>query len=151
MKKSNDQNWDGDDPARRLTLTTLTLSFVVHLLIFSSVILTFTPKPIPHQPMFVFLGSILPKQDFVTFSLGPSHPPHPSGEKTLTIQERRIRLNSVNHISPAKPNYSAVVQASPQTILKSNFESGDAEPTKSSSLTGTVDFKPYVPLRLETR
>lgn len=119
------------------------ISLSVHVFVFCFVILSFSSHSSLPKPAFVFLGSIFPKTDFVTFSLGSTRPP--VSQETFSLPDRRIKHNAVTHITPAKPNYSSSVAPSPQTVLKSNFETQPEE----RPLDATIDFEPYAPLRLK--
>ncbi len=132
-------------PQRWLTVKTIAVSLSVHIFILCFVILSFTSMAAVPQPALVFLGSILPKKDFVTFSLGQTHPSQ--APKRIAVSERHIRLNSTDQIGPAKPNYSAAVTPASQTVLKSNFEVEQQD--KEKAVDATIDFEPYVPLRLK--
>ena len=139
-----------------LAIKALIFSFLCHLLIFRLFIITFATPPLPPQPSFVFLGSILQKQDLLnTYTKqSTSQISLNASQFLLTEKKQGGALVMPYSTNPMKPTYSSLVRQNQKMTLKSNFEPHQdlrRQENLDKILGIETKVQPFVPLRLNPR
>ena len=136
-----------------LAIKALIFSFLCHFLIFRLFVITFATPPVPHQPSFVFLGSILQKQDLLTTYAKQSNSQISlnASQFLLTKKKQGGALVMPYGTNPVKPTYTSFVKQNQKMTLKSNFEPNQdlrRQENLDKILGIETKVQPFVPLRL---
>jgi len=141
--------------AKFIPLNFFLISFFIHGLLFSLVIFTFTEQSISVKPSFVFLGSILQKEDFTerTYKSSQNSKEIESLNQDKTSQKFRKRLQRSKTIQ--KPSFFQEIHKYDKSNLKSTFYKKDAvlPTTKIPEKILGIDVKApkRMPLRLNQK
>ena len=128
------------------------LSILIHLLVIHSFIFTFSPSFVSQKPTFIFLGSLLPKEDLINFS---SMEKSSSAKKVISeidILTQQSHFYVQNEPVIKKPVFATDIRKSPKTFLKSLFNIENHTP-QTENLEKILGIEPnvptYKPLRLD--
>ena len=135
-------------------LRAVVLSFTFHVFFLAGVMFSFTTKPLKPRPFFVFLGSILQRQDFLA-----SHLDH-----SLAAPDSRIILEAsggkkdydAGSFSLSKPSLPKAIRVQGKTSWRSFIpkqfqgEIKASKPQSSADLGLDPQVPRYVPLRLHS-
>ncbi len=103
-------------------------SVSVHGMIFFSLAFTFPVKAVAHKPVFVFLGSILDKQEV-------SHVPYLREQlpnrnivnpEQLQVESAQSQFYPIQTTAVPKPKFSGKIKVKPRMFLKSKFSINEA-------------------------
>ena len=124
------------------------VSFVVHFFFLNILIFCFSIPPGIKKPFFVFLGSILQKQDFLVSGLRYSSTPIPFN--TILATEDSAKKHS---LPPGKPDFHKTIALKGKTLFKNPIlpeEQTPLEPVENK-LEREFPSPAYVPLRMHTK
>ncbi len=134
---------------KQLITKAVFLSFVVHFLLLSILVFCFPIPPGVPKPFFVFLGSILQKQDFLISGLRYSSTPIPLNSLLAIEDSQRVQTVSVE-----KPHFHKTIPFQGKPIFKSpkspEGEQDHLEPVEKK-INRDFPTPAYVPLRLYTK
>ena len=129
------------------------ISFVFHVFILTTVVFLFSIPPAPKKTFFVFLGSLLPPQDFLFSSAAV-----PRNLNSLSPVE--VSVDSRNTAFPPaipKPSFHKVI-ARQKILFKTPLQSSEPASEENQPWSGEEGWKrlessapAYVPLRLYPR
>ena len=131
------------------------ISFFFHAAVLGTVIFSFTISPGYTKPFFVFLGSILPKQDFIIPGGNYAHTGTPiqSSPQMLMISKHPLYPAPIS-----KPSFERNISRRGKAALKTRaFSAADQPEDKNSSemtkknLGVESKIPPYAPLKLYAR
>ena len=132
---------------KQLMTKAVFLSFFVHFLLLNVLVFCFTiPKAIK-KPFFVFLGSILQKQDFLVSGLRYSPTTIPFNNLLAIEDPSKLHAASVE-----KPHFHKTIPLKGKPLFKSPGSPQEApdhlEPAEKKLLDSNFPTPAYVPLRL---
>lgn len=131
------------------------ISVFFHAAILGTIVFSFTISPAYQKPFFVFLGSILPKQDFL-LSRG-------SYSRTVINTQTTPRIfmlskDSLYPLSISKPSFHNTISGRTKLLFKGKaFSTTDQQEDKNNSemieksLGIESNIPPYAPLKLYTK
>ena len=102
----------------------LLFSAVIHWIFFSSFVFTFPVKGVAHKPVFVFLGSILNKQEVNHSSYSRTPWPeqkiiNPGGQ--LKVASSQSQFYPIQTTAVPKPRFSGHIKPKPKIFLKPKY------------------------------
>ena len=130
---------------------TLLISFLIHLIVLSSFVFTFSGPQESYKPQMVFLGPILKRQDVVNDTAKDPQRVRPMGSKGTEVTFWPGKKTDVFTPSPLnKPASSEPSSSVPKMTLKSTFPVSINKKDKKPSRHEGIDtlIRPYEPLRL---
>ena len=133
---------------KQLITKAIFVSLVVHFFFLNILVFCFSiPRGIK-KPIFVFLGSILQKQDFLVSGL--RYPSTPIPFNTILTAEDSAKIHNV---PPGKPDFHRTIAVKGKTLFKnpiSDEEQTSLEPLENK-LEREFPSSAYIPLRLHTK
>lgn len=159
--------WGGGDLSvlkggKYLSLRSLALSFLVHLVIFQTFVFTFSLGPAAPKPHFVFLGAILNPQDVAGWSYRGDTPLEErergkslwagNGDKKFIYESREMTEGPFQMRVAEKPLFAGHVDSREKITVQSTFltsqKRGETPTDKAPDIMPGHEPVPYKPLRL---
>lgn len=106
---------------RLLVLSTLMISICIHLAAFSLFTFSFSDKPSPIKPKFVFLGSILKNQNLADGQKQERARPYNKPPSGPLIEPKGADKGPYNQAGTFKPTLANNLDTPEKTIVKSTF------------------------------